>query len=196
MLLPLPCRHGCPHQLAHAQACTPTAARQSFAHAPLLLQVWRHVNANAGALLQRRFGRNATQPFLQYCWRAGYVLTKRSYRLGWELFGPELNATASHRFRTYRPLGKGGDVYPLALLQHLALIEGLMALSTEYTYTVSALSTWPGGTVPACWTHQAAGTACCVSFHAQLHSTIACGPAGVSDLGAAWTKALRRAGLV
>lgn len=102
--------------------------------------------ANAGDLLLRSFGRGAAEPFLRYCWHAGYLLTKRSFQLAWELFGPELNATSSHRFRTYRPLREGGDVIPLPLVQHLALIQGLQALNADYKYTVIAFSvaaSWP-----------------------------------------------------
>lgn len=139
---------GRPHSLlppAMGACSSPTNAHSRMRDWPSMPQVWRHMYVNSGALLQRQFGRKTTEPFLRYCWHAGHIFTKRSFQRAWELFGPELNTTGSHRFRTYRPLDEGGDVNPPGLVQHLALIEGLQALNAEYTYTVSAFLSSPAG---------------------------------------------------
>lgn len=78
----------------------------------------------SGELIQRAFGAHPT-----IGWHAGYVLTQTTYRTAWALFREDLERTVAHRFRTYEPASKGGDVVAHTLAQHVGIQLGLQRVN-------------------------------------------------------------------
>ncbi|KAL4444913.1 hypothetical protein ABPG77_003963 [Micractinium sp. CCAP 211/92] len=86
--------------------------------------LWSWPFYNTGELLRQTFGEKPAR----LGWHAGYMLTKTAYRVAWALYGEELNRTAQHKFRVYKPWDKGGDIVAHLLVQHTALRLGLQKL--------------------------------------------------------------------
>ena len=87
------------------------------------VEVWKYPFWNAAKLFEGRFGR-----FPLESWHAGYALSRAAYRAAWALFGAELNATSTHRFRDYRPLAAGGSIVSHVLVMNVGVELGLLEL--------------------------------------------------------------------
>lgn len=126
-------------------------------HGDITRGTWQWMYANTGLVLGHLFGRVP-----QTGSHSAYPLFKQLCNVTWALFRHELNATVQHRFRTYLPLGEGGDVIFHQLAQHAGVELGLQQVREVHWLnhawqpkkdSETGEEVWDGGPEPDRLTH-------------------------------------------